>query len=375
MKILKISLFLITGISILGFVLPFIYKPIPENYKKNKFNISKFQNTQNKILKVAYDLTNSLPKNFVTDGTVDYTLEIQKAINENRNIVFPNFPILINQSGLTLRSNTNLIFKTKSQLLMKANYLEHYEIIRIHNVKNITIFKPNIKGDRNSHTGANGEWGMGIAIRGSSNIKIINPIVSNCWGDGIYIGQKDKNSSLDITIYNGFLDNNRRNGITITSGKRINLYHPVIANTNGIDPMYGIDVEPNTNDDDIENVVIQNAITYNNAGGGISIGLNKLLGKKQKKVIIDINNFTDEFSKIALNIGGITDVEHKKGLAIKGKINIKNPKWISNYTPFKSHSSHGRAPLLEIINPTIINPYRVKFTVEELKKNKSIIVK
>src|SRR5690606_19325967 len=40
-------------------------------------------------------IENFLPKNYVKDGTVDYTNYLQKVLNENKNVVFPNFPIRI----------------------------------------------------------------------------------------------------------------------------------------------------------------------------------------------------------------------------------------------------------------------------------------
>src|SRR5690554_2330265 len=46
-----------------------------------------------------------LPSNYVEDGTRDYTSYVQQAINENQNVRFPDFPILINDTGIFLRSN------------------------------------------------------------------------------------------------------------------------------------------------------------------------------------------------------------------------------------------------------------------------------
>src|SRR5690606_12146781 len=163
----------------------------------------------------------------------------------------------------------------------------------------VQIISPVIIGDIESHRGNSGEWGMGIAIRSSKNIVISSPHISNCWGDGIYVGENQKNGpSRDIQISNAVIDNNRRNGISITSVNTLQITNSIISNSNGTLPMTGIDIEPGNENEEIKNVVISNVTTFNNHKAGIVVNLSKLSanGKKDHNVSINIDSHKDEFS-------------------------------------------------------------------------------
>ncbi len=57
------------------------------------------------VISTSYYIEKALPVGYVKNGTVDYTSYIQTAINNNSNLVFPAFPILINDKGLNIGSN------------------------------------------------------------------------------------------------------------------------------------------------------------------------------------------------------------------------------------------------------------------------------
>src|SRR5690606_7605443 len=120
-------------------------------------------------------LTKYLPTNYVKDGTVDYTKYIQKGIDENQKVVLPDFPILINKNGLFLRSNQTIDFQKNSLLRMQPNGEERYGLLNLENVRNVIINNPALEGDKYKHLGKKGEWGMGINVLSSVNIKIQNP--------------------------------------------------------------------------------------------------------------------------------------------------------------------------------------------------------
>src|SRR5690606_17673996 len=122
--------------------------------------------------------------------------------------------------------------------------------------------------------------------------------VTKCWGDGIYIsGNTDKGVPRNITIVNAYLKDNRRNGISVISINGLKLENLYSGFNIGTAPMCGIDVEPNSSKDEIRNIVINNAKTEFNGGTGISVGLNKLYGNKDKYVSIHINNPVDYSSE------------------------------------------------------------------------------
>src|SRR5699024_9046472 len=105
----------------------------------------------------------------------------------------------------------------------------------------------------------------------------------------------------NVKIINGVLDNNRRNGISIISGRNIEINNVFISNTNGQNPQSGIDIEPNSNDDILENIKLLNIETFNNTMNGIVVSIGNLSGQKKKELSIKIDNHKDTYSYLGLS--------------------------------------------------------------------------
>lgn len=257
-----------------------------------------FYETQN-----LYKIQNGLPKNFVKDATVDYTDYIQRAIDRHRKVLFPNFPILINAKGLTISSNSIIVFGKNSKIKLVPNDQAQYEMLRIHDVENISLYNANIEGDKHEHTGTKGEWGMGISIRGAKNIKVFNSVVKYCWGDGIYLGITEKSSNnMNVTITNTFLDDNRRNGMSIIAAENLKVNNLVVANTHGTSPMAGIDIEPDTNTDVVKNLYFDDIISFNNATHGFLFALNNMAGTiSHNEVNIKLTRFKAIYGELGMS--------------------------------------------------------------------------
>ncbi|ANH80932.1 hypothetical protein A8C56_08000 [Niabella ginsenosidivorans] len=281
----------------------FLYKNINQETKSNyTSNASKINSLKSTTFKTAVDLTKYLPPNYSKSGNVDYTSYIQKGLDENRKVIMPNFPILINAKGIKLKSNSSILFQTNSQINLKPTNLAQYGVIWIDNIENVDIYYPKLIGDKYNHLSSKGQWGMGLFITSSNNINIYNPIISKMWGDAIYIGQQQNKISTNITISNAFLDDNRRNGISIVSGNGIYVKNCFISNTNGVSPSGGIDIEPNANNNELKNIELTNITTYNNGSRGILVALDYLNGVNKKAISIDINNHKDYYSPTGLEI-------------------------------------------------------------------------
>jgi len=306
----------------------FVYKAVPENYLKN---IRDYRHKYNTNDSAIFDITLALPGGYVTDGTADYTAYLQSALNQHSRVFMPNFPVMVNDSGLTLNTGQTIIFKDSSKLILKASAHGTYEILRIHGVENVSVYSAVIYGDKATHTGTDGQWGMGIAVRASRNITIINPKVYKCWGDGIYIGGIQNVPSQNVAIYAPFLDDNRRNGISATSVNQLNIVGGVVANSNGQMPQSGIDIEPNRPKDVIDNINISDVITYNHPKYGIVISLQQLRGRTAGETNIVIKNTVDEGSGNGLAITGKPSND-----TLSGKIIIMHPVYINEGdTPIK----------------------------------------
>lgn len=284
----------------------------------------------------GFRIEDALPSGYVKDGTADYTVYIQQAIFNHDNLIFPAFPLKINDAGLKVGSNKTLKFLKGSELRLAPSDKGKYAIIDIRNAQNVTLIDPVIIGDRAKHLGSSGEWGMGVNIVSSKNVTVYNARITDCWGDGIYIaGHPERGPSKDVKIVNAYLKSNRRNGISIISVDGLELISPYSGYNDGIDPKCGIDIEPNKASDHIKNIRIVDARTEYNPGTGISVGINKLYGSADQKVNIDIQNHVDYGSLNGFLISCSTSYS-KNGEKVSGSIRITDPVW--KYNPKASLS-------------------------------------
>lgn len=204
------------------------------------------------------------------DGITDDTSNINLALNSVSSVFFPVGNYQVNAvTGLIVKSNQYIKLDAKAVLQCITNSATNYNIFKIEAVSNVIIQGGSIVGDRTTHTGVTGEFGMGINILEAENITIKDMSISNCWGDGIYIGGHTLPSKR-ITIDNVICDNNRRQGMSITYANAVLLKNSEFKNTNGKLPQYGIDIEPNAGEYALD-IEIQNCKTYGNAGGGLQV--------------------------------------------------------------------------------------------------------
>ncbi|SMC47908.1 right-handed parallel beta-helix repeat-containing protein [Chryseobacterium sp. YR221] len=334
----------------------FKYKDIPKSmlsaYNNRKTTLKK-DNT------IYYDLTLALPKNYSRNGNVDYTEIIQKILNEKRNVKFPNFPVLINSKGLFLKSNSKIFFQSQSEIRAKAdhspktdieNIKDWYDIIRIYNVENVTLYNPKIIGDRKTHIDNKGEWGAGIGIRNSKKVFVYNSDIKDTWGEGIFVGSEDGGYCEDIHIKDAKVDFARRNGIAITSGKNVFLDNILVSNTFGTNPMFGIDIEPSWHKDIIENVNLKNVITSNNFNGGLYVvlfGFSTDDAKYKRNITINIDNyFSDDYQYPF----GLLTSKDKKKYEPTGTVNVTNGNWKSLKNGFVDLQNDNKQVKLNIKN-------------------------
>lgn len=215
------------------------------------------------------------------------------------------------EMGILLKDNLHLRLADNAILKAIPNNVGTYYILRAHNVQNLKISGGKIIGERTTHSGTTGEWGMGIDLRNTRNVKIENVYVADCWGDGIYIG---KGSNYNVQIKSVICDNNRRQGMSITSADSILVVNSKFKNTNGTAPQAGIDLEPNTGNL-VTNVEIFNCEFSNNLGRGFDIvGLTGTISY----VTIDSCRFSNNNTGISIshaaNNISITNVDIKKSI-------------------------------------------------------------
>lgn len=255
----------------------------------------------------------------------DHTETLQKFLNSYKEVVLPNITLNINFNGIRLKSNSKVYFQPNTNLKLIPTENGSYGLIKIYNVQNVQLFNARINGNRMRHLGNTGEWGMGIDVRSSKKIIIYNSNIINCWGDGIYLGMTNTGIvNNDISINKGFLDYNRRNGISVTSGENVSISDISIVNTYGKLPMAGIDIEPNKDSKKVNNIKLENVTTKNSGNEGILIYLSHLRYTNYKTSNITVINHKDYSSKIGFRVGPVST---NKAV---GTIRISKSTWANN---------------------------------------------
>lgn len=266
-----------------------------------------------------------LPVGFVKDATVDYTEDLQNLINRYDSITMPNFPLLINDNGIKIQSNKAIVFQPKSMLKLKPSNKAQYALLLIDKAENVRLYNPLLIGDREEHIGNKGEWGIGIRIQGSNNVKIIGANISDFWGDGIYITREGKIKSKNITIDGSVIQRNRRNGISIISGDKIVIKNSSFINNTGTNPMAAIDIEPNSPKDSLGCIKIYNIKTTQNRVG-VQVSMMHFPSEKKQNFRLDIanvNSYKDQHGLLVRDFYRI-DKYGKKAIPLNGVVNYKN---------------------------------------------------
>lgn len=176
--------------------------------------------------------------------------------------------------GIVLTSNQKLVMSESALLIALPNNKSNSQVINISGRDGVSVSGGQIIGERREHKGSDGEWGHGIAVFGGKNITISDVDISQCWGDGIYLGYYDsgKNSrpSNTVTIENCNLHHNRRNNLSITDVSNVTVRNCAFNYASGTDPQFGIDIEPNSGRT-CSNVTISHCSFKGNAKGTIQI--------------------------------------------------------------------------------------------------------
>lgn len=137
-------------------------------------------------------------------------------------------------------------------------------------------------GSKDNYT-ATSEYHHAFALSSVENVVMENCTVSKAWGDGIDIyGATD-----NVRIVGCIIDNNGRNGVSLTSGTNIIFSDCTIKNTSGFAPQAGFDVEPNTAFDNIS-CEIHNCKSYGNASYGWLFDCHNLGSSKKGNVVFDV---------------------------------------------------------------------------------------
>lgn len=157
--------------------------------------------------------------------------------------------------GLNVASNTKVFI---SATIAKSDAVSQTRtILGINNVENVTIIGGMLLGTRETFHAT--EYGMGIHISNSKNVRVSNMIIKNTTGDGIYI----TGASSGVVIENCIFEGNGRNGISVINAANVEVNCSTFKNIKYKAPMSGIDLEPNELTEVVRNFSVNNCVFEN----------------------------------------------------------------------------------------------------------------
>ncbi|EGQ7646269.1 hypothetical protein I2703_000344 [Vibrio alginolyticus] len=223
-------------------------------------------------------------------------------------------------------------------------------------VDNVLFLYPKMDGNRDLIPNTS-EHGHLFDIRGAKNITVQQGLGSNGTGDAFYVGGGVVNRYAENIHLNDCEGrNNRRQALSITSVIGFRAPNFKGGYTNGIAPESGIDIEPNDNNAELKDIVLDNPITTENSGFGIVIAINRLVGPNSKEVSITIKNHKDFGSSNAFCCEKLDTTGHAE---INGTIEVLHPtSFDSKLSPIVQRNYDSKGPEVLVYKPKIINPNR-----------------
>jgi parallel beta-helix repeat protein len=215
------------------------------------------------------------------DGVHDDTAAFQAAVDalpsSGGTVTVPAGNYVIDaMRSINLRSNMLLQLAPDATLTAIPNNSPRSHVIKVWNADNVRITGGRIVGERGNHAGADGEWGYGLNIQASNHVRVSDMHISECWGDGIWIGgigHRDATPSRDVVIDRVTCTHNRRQGLSIGPVDGVVISNSTFSNSDGTKPMSGIDIEPQAQGL-ARNITIDHCIISGNQGTGMEIHYN-----------------------------------------------------------------------------------------------------
>jgi parallel beta-helix repeat protein len=169
------------------------------------YNLNAKENTPANSIYV----TDFLPENYVTDGSVNYQEYIQKAfdaaIEKKLPLVFSPITYLVNEQGLKIGSNLTITMYG-AVFIVDENCHTDGQVFTGSDIKNVNIFGGEIAG-------RNDKWEEGVNIRGilitgqSGNIRIKDLYIHDLTSNGIGLFGDEDLPVSDVWVTDTYIDN------------------------------------------------------------------------------------------------------------------------------------------------------------------------
>jgi len=123
------------------------------------------------------------------------------------------------------------------------------------------------------------EWRMPLSLQGCCQVEVCGLTLCDSGGDGIIVGRGSQRTYCqDVHIKDVVCRNNYRQGISVISAEGLVVENSVFQDTWGTPPSSGVDLEPDSPDERLREVIFRNCRFEDNYGDGIEVFLAHLTG-------------------------------------------------------------------------------------------------
>ncbi|WP_051663875.1 hypothetical protein [Dyadobacter crusticola] len=287
----------------------------------------------------------------VADGTNDQSAAIQKMLDnaKYRNVFFPKGSSPYKIKSIRIWSNSTLTFEEGTIVEGMGTLATSQKMMFMYDASNITIKAPGVifRDLKSKYT--SGQHRHIFSMEGVADVVLEGMAANDSGGDGFYVGSGSvRKISENIKLVSVSANNNRRQGLSITSVRNIDVINSTFTNTNGEGPQAGIDIEPSNTGQRLEGIRISNPVTGGNKGPGIVISPGALAGTGYN-VEVTISNHIDDGSQYGMLATTVRNT-------LSGTITIQSPIWKNaKLNGFVARNWSSRACSVMLLSPTVIN--------------------
>jgi len=286
------------------------------------------------------------------DGTTTETTQIAAAISAaaaaRRPLRIPATSSSYRVGTLTIPSNAHLVFDRGCTLSAISGFDSDDTLLDFDGASDVTIEAYGATFEMQKAEYVSGEHRHCFNLVDCARVVILGGTAKDSGGDGYYI-----NGATDCRLVDVTSDNNRRNGMSIIKATRLRVVRPVLKNSTGTAPNAGLDIEPNSDADDLRDIVIDSPQAIDNDGSGFVIYLDDYKTGSPDDVEITINNPVSRSNgEHGLRVSNVFLSSGSYG----GAIVVNNLLSVEDGKNGISIVDKGKdAPVLKINNPTIID--------------------
>ncbi len=234
----------------------------------------------------AHPSGSTVPAGFIDAADVTYggafnpldaTAKLQAAIDTGSNVFVPymgaGMDWLVDPIFLTQDSQT-IIFEDQVVVEARAGFAAGADLFDGNSRSNVRLegYGATFRMQR---PGGTPEGRFAIVLSAVANFEIVGLTIEDASFDAIYVAAPPTpgqfSASQNVTIRDVTINNAYRNGVSVISVKNLLIEDSVIANTSGSagGPWAGIDFEPDSPAQRLENVTVRNTVIVGNDGAGI----------------------------------------------------------------------------------------------------------